>query len=62
MSEEDRRRFAEVGGWDQFRPRARCICSGDHTGESIDERPDCPVHGENAPPDFTVWDSEEAPF
>jgi hypothetical protein len=40
----------------------RCICSGDQTGESIDERPDCPRHGENRPPDFTVWDSEEAPF
>lgn len=24
---------------------ARCICSGDRTGEDIDERPDCRAHG-----------------
>ncbi len=39
----------------------RCICSGDSTtGEDIDVRPDCPVHGDDAP--ATHSDLEEAPF
>lgn len=35
----------------------RCICSGDRTGEDIDERPDCPAHGGRfiTPPVRSGW-------
>lgn len=32
------------------RPSARCNCGPDSTGEAPDERPDYPVHGEDALP------------
>jgi hypothetical protein len=39
----------------------RCICGPDVSGE-FDERPDCPVHGENALYDAGASDIGEDPF
>lgn len=43
-------------------PPDRCICGPDSTGESPDCRPDCPVHGANAPYDAAASDTGEVPF
>lgn len=52
-----------VGAWwdSSFAQEAQFICLPDESG-GIDERPDCPVHGENAPYDAEASDIGEAPF
>jgi hypothetical protein len=40
----------------------QCICGADETGEALDERPDCPVHGADAPYDPAASDIGEDPY
>lgn len=39
-----------------------CLCSSDHTGEDIDEHPDCPRHGRSARVEFIPEPDAVPPF